>query len=123
MLVDKTIDRIYNFFNTNKNIIQSSFNEDGWISYYEAEIEPVVMQLSGEYTRKIFSRRERGFGNKIVFESTNLSFASMQTKLGLVQFVDRGIMNPNEVREILNLAPIAEGDVYVRRLDTRPTTE
>lgn len=122
-LVDKTIDRIYNFFNTNKNIIQSSFNEDGWISYYEAEIEPVVMQLSGEYTRKIFSRRERGFGNKIVFESTNLSFASMQTKLGLVQFVDRGIMNPNEVREILNLAPIAEGDVYVRRLDTRPTTE
>ena len=122
-LVDKTTDRIYNFFNTNKNIIQSSFNEDGWISYYEAEIEPVVMQLSGEYTRKIFSRRERGFGNKIVFESTNLSFASMQTKLGLVQFVDRGIMNPNEVREILNLAPIAEGDVYVRRLDTRPTTE
>ena len=122
-LVDKTIDRIYNFFNTNKNIIQSSFNEDGWISYYEAEIEPVVMQLSGEYTRKIFSRRERGFGNKIVFESTNLSFASMQTKLGLVQYVDRGIMNPNEVREILNLAPIAEGDVYVRRLDTRPTTE
>lgn len=122
-LVDKTIDRIYNFFNTNKNIIQSSFNEDGWISYYEAEIEPVVMQLSGEYTRKIFSRRERGFGNKIVFESTNLSFASMQTKLGLVQFVDRGIMNPNEVREILNLAPIAEGNVYVRRLDTRPTTE
>ena len=122
-LVDKTIDRIYNFFNTNKNIIQSSFSEDGWISYYEAEIEPVVMQLSGEYTRKIFSRRERGFGNKIVFESTNLSFASMQTKLGLVKFVDRGIMNPNEVREILNLAPIAEGDVYVRRLDTRPTTE
>ena len=122
-LVDKTTDRIYNFFNTNKNIIQSSFNEDGWISYYEAEIEPVVMQLSGEYTRKIFSRRERGFGNKIVFESTNLSFASMQTKLGLVQFVDRGIMNPNEVREILNLAPIAEGNVYVRRLDTRPTTE
>ena len=122
-LVDRSTDRLRSFFNTNIKIIQSSFSEDDWISYYEAEIEPVVMQMSGEYTRKLFSRRERGFGNKIVFESTNLAFASMQTKLGLVQFVDRGIMNPNEVREIMNLAPIPGGETYVRRLDTRPTTE
>jgi HK97 family phage portal protein len=122
-LVDRSTDRIYSFFNTNKKIIQSAFNEDDWISYYESEIEPVVMQLSGEYTRKIFSRRERGFGNKIVFESTNLAFASMQTKLNLVQFVDRGIMNANEVRQILNMAPIADGEIFVRRLDTRPTSE
>ena len=81
------------------------------------------MQLSGEYTRKLFSRRERGFGNKIIFESSNLTFASMQTKLNLVQYVDRGILSPNEVREILNLAPRDGGDEYIRRLDTRPTTE
>jgi hypothetical protein len=47
----------------------------------------------------------------------------MQTKLNLVQFVDRGIMTPNEVRAILNLAPSPEGDKFVRRLDTRPTSE
>lgn len=122
-LVDRSTQRIYSFFNTNPKIVQSSFTEDEWISYYEAEVEPVIVQLSDEYTRKIFTRRERGFGNRIVFESTNLAFASMSTKLNLVQFVDRGIMNPNEVREIMNLAPIPEGDVYVRRLDTRPTTE
>lgn len=116
-----TIDRIYSFFNTNENIVQSSYNEDQWISYYEAEIEPVLIQMSNEFTRKVFSRRERGFGNKIVFESSNLNFASMQTKLNLVQFVDRGIMNPDEVREILNMAPIPDGlgQVYIRRLDTR----
>lgn len=116
-----TIDRIYSFFNTNENIVQSSYNEDQWISYYEAEIEPVLVQMSNEFTRKIFTRRERGFGNKIIFESSNLNFASMQTKLNLVQFVDRGIMNPDEVREILNMAPIPGGlgQAYIRRLDTQ----
>ena len=116
-----TVDRIYSFFNTNESIVQSSYNEDQWISYYEAEIEPVLVQMSNEFTRKLFTRRERGFGNKIIFESSNLNFASMQTKLNLVQFVDRGIMNPDEVREILNMAPIPSGmgQSYIRRLDTQ----
>ena len=116
-------DRIMSFFNTNKKIIQGSYNEDEWISYYETSIEPLVMQLSGEYSRKLFTRRERGFGNKIIFESSNLAFASMKTKLELVQYVDRGIMTPNEVREVLNMAPIEGGDEAIRRLDTRPTNE
>lgn len=116
-----TVDRIYGFFNTNESIIQSSYNEDQWISYYEAEIEPVLIQMSNEFTRKIFTRRERGFGNRIIFESSNLNFASMQTKLSLIQFVDRGIMNPDEVRAILNMAPIPDGlgQAYIRRLDTQ----
>jgi HK97 family phage portal protein len=121
--MDKTVQRIYSFFNTNSKIIQGSYSEDEWISYYEASVEPDVMQLSGEYTRKLFSRRERGFGNSIMFESSNLSFASMETKLKLVQYVDRGIMCPNEVRAILNMAPTADGNTFIRRLDTRPTTE
>lgn len=121
--MDRTTQRIYSIFNTNAKIVQSSYSEDEWISYYEGPVEPDVLQFSQEYTRKLFSRRERGFGNKIIFEASNLTFASMQTKLNLVQYVDRGIMNPNEVREILNYAPRDGGDEYIRRLDTRPTTE
>lgn len=121
--MDRTKDRIYSFFNTNDKIVQGKYDEDEWISYYESAVEPDIIQLSGEYTRKLFSRRERGFGNKIVFESSNLNFASMQTKLNLVQYVDRGIMNPNEVRAILNMAPREGGDEYIRRLDTRPADE
>ena len=121
--MDKTTQRIYSFYNTNDKIVQGKYSENDWISYYEASVEPDVIQLSGEYTRKLFSRRERGFGNEIIFESSNLTFASMETKLKLVQYVDRGIMNPNEVREILNMAPREGGDEYIRRLDTRPTDE
>lgn len=116
--MEKTVQRIYSFFNTNDKIVQGKYTEDEWISYYEANIEPVVVQLSGEYTRKLFTRRERGFGNKIMFEASNLTFASMKTKLDLIKYVDRGIMSPNEVREILHYAPREGGDTYILRKDT-----
>ena len=45
-------------------------------------------------------------------------FASVKTKLDLVQFVDRGIMTPNEVRGLLNMAPIQGGDKALLRKDT-----
>lgn len=115
---EKTVQRIYSFFNTNEKIVQSKYTEDEWISYFEAEIEPLAMQLSNEFTRKLFTRRERGFGNKIVFEASNLQYASISTKLNLVQMVDRGALTPNEWREALNLHPIEGGDEPIRRLDT-----
>lgn len=121
--MENSVKRVYAFFNTNDKIIHGDYTENGWISYYESVIEPEVVQLSGEYTRKLFSRRERGFGNKIVFESSNLAFASMATKLALVQLVDRGAMNPNELREVFHYAPVEGGETYIRRLDTRPTDE
>lgn len=120
--MDRTTQRIYSLFNTNVKIVQSSFDEDEWNSYYEAEIEPVVIEFGGEYTRKIFSRRERGFGNSIVFEAANLAYASMQTKLNLMYMVDRGSMTPNEWREVMNRAPLPGGDEPLRRLDTAVVT-
>lgn len=121
--MDKTLQRIYSLLGTNEKIIQSKFTEDEWISYFEAKIEPIAIQLSNEYTRKIFSRRERGFGNKIIFEAANLQYASMNTKLQLVQMVDRGALTPNEWREVFNLAPIKGGDEPIRRLDTAVVTK
>ena len=121
--MDKTIQRVYGFFNTNGKIVHSNFTEDEWNAFYESVIEPIAIQLSQEFTRKIFTRRERGFGNKIIFESSNLQYASMKTKLGLVQMVDRGAMTPNEWRKVMNLGPIEGGDKPIRRLDTAPVDE
>lgn len=121
--MQETFQRILNFFNTNEKIIQSKYTEDEWNAYYESEIEPLAMQLAGEYTRKLFSRRERGFGNKIIFESSSLQYASMSTKMDLLQMVDRGAMTPNEWRGILSLGPIENGDKPIRRLDTAEVKE
>lgn len=116
--MDKTQIRLMNFFNTNEKIIQSKWAEDDWIAYYESEIEPDGMQLGGEYTRKLFTRKERGFGNEIIFVAANMQHASMKTKLDLMQMVDRGALTPNQWREILNMGPIEGGDKPIRRLDT-----
>lgn len=116
---DRTIERIYSFFNTNKKIVQSSFTEDEWIAYYESNIEPFVVQMQQAYTRGIFSRKARGFGNYIVFEAKNLQCASLKTKLEFQAMVDRGAMLPNEWREIMSMGPVEGGDVPIRRLDTQ----
>jgi HK97 family phage portal protein len=114
----RTTARIYNFFNTNENIVQGKFKEDDWTAFYETKIEPLSKQMSSEFTRKLFSRKERAFGNKIIFDSMNLQYASMSTKLGLEKMVDRGAMTPNEWREVLNMGPVEGGDKAVRRKDT-----
>ncbi|WP_330641421.1 phage portal protein [Faecalicatena sp.] len=116
---DRTIDRIYSFFNTNKKIVQSEYTEDEWTAYYEAEIEPVAIQLCQVYSVKLFTRKERGFGNRIVFEANNLQCASLTTKLAFQAMVDRGAMTPNEWRETMNMVPVEGGDEPIRRLDTQ----
>lgn len=121
--MDKAVQRIYNYFGTNEKIIQSKFTEDEWNAYFEAEIEPFSQQSSREYSRKIFSRRERGHGNKIIFEANSLQYASMATKLKLSDMVDRGAMTPNEWRMVLNMGPIEGGDKAIRRLDTAVVNE
>ena len=115
----ETINRIYSFFNTNEKIVQSKWTEDEWNAYYEAEIEPLAIQLGDTYSVRLFSRRERGFSNKIIFEASNLQCASLTTKLGFVQMVDRGAMTPNEWRATMNMTPIEGGDQPIRRLDTQ----
>lgn len=121
--MDRTTQRIYALFNTNAHIVDSSRSEDEWNAYFDAEIEPVLRQLGGEYTRKLFSLRERGFGNRIVFEASSWDGASLGTKLDLMQMVDRGALTPNEWRLAFNLAPVPGGDDPIRRLDTATVKE
>ena len=117
---DKLTDRIYSFFGVNKAIVQSSYDENQWNAFYEAQVEPIAIQFGEVMTLRLFTKKEINFGNQIVFEAASLQYASMSAKLNLVTFLDRGIMNANEIRTILNLPPIPGGDVYVRRLDTVP---
>ncbi len=111
-------DRIYSLFGISKNIVQGKYTEDEWNSFYEINIEPIALDMQNEFTRKLFSIKKRSFGNKIIFEASNLSCASISTKLNFLQMVDRGSMTPNEWRTIFNLSPVEGGDKPIRRLDT-----
>lgn len=116
-------DRIYSLFGVSEKIVQGNYTEDEWNSFYESSIEPIALDFANEYTRKLFSVKKRSYGNKIIFEASNLACATISTKLNFLQMVDRGALTPNEWREIFNLAPVEGGDEPIRRLDTRPANE
>ena len=114
-------ERIYRYFGVSKKIITSDYNESDYDAFYEARIEPFLIALSLELTRKIFSDRELSYGNKVWFESNRLQYASAKTKISMVALVDRGLMTPNEYRELFNMSPYEGGDEFVLRLDTQKT--
>lgn len=120
---DRTVSRLYAALNTNAKIVTSSYTENDWIAFYEAQVEPDVIQTGVQLSLKLFSRKKRSYGNKIMLESANLATASMATKLQLKEMVDRGAMTPNEWRAVMNYAPVPGGDVPIRRLDTAAVTE
>lgn len=121
--MDRATQRIYALFNTNEKIVTSTYTENEWNSYFDAQLEEPMMQMDAEYTRKLFTRRERVFGTRIKFEASAWDSASMTTKLSLQAMVDRGALLPNEWRATFNLAPLPGGDEPVRRLDTAPVKE
>jgi HK97 family phage portal protein len=116
-------DAVFRYFGVNETIVMGNYTEDQWNAFYESTIEPLAVQMSLEFTTKLFSDREIGHGNEIIFEANRLQYASVSTKLGLVQLVDRGIMTPNQLAEVFNLPPVPGGDIPIRRLDTRPVDE
>lgn len=118
---DSYRERVYRYFGVNEKIIKSSYSESEYDAFYESRIEPVLVALSLEFTRKIFTDREISFGAEIWYESNRLQFASAKTKISMVSLVDRGLMTPNEYRALFNMAPYEGGDEFVLRLDTSKT--
>lgn len=112
---------VYRYFGVSEAIVTSNFTEQEYEAFFISRIEPFLIALGQELTRKCFTERQLGFNNEIIYESNQLRSASLQTKLKFIDLVDRGIMNPNEVRAAFNLAPIEGGDEFIRRLDTAPT--
>jgi HK97 family phage portal protein len=112
---------VYRYFGVNDKILTSDYNEEDMEAFYQSKIEPFLIALSEEMTRKVFTRREQDLGNAIIYESNRMGYSSNKTKLNMVQLVDRGILSPNELRQMFNMAPYEGGDEYIRRLDTMPT--
>ena len=109
----KSIDnKVLSHFGVNEHIIQSNYTEDEWNAFYESVLEPIGLQMSLEFSNKLFTPTEKRFGNEIIFESNRLQYASNKTKIELVRYASN-IMTINEQREVFNLAPIEGGDVFM----------
>jgi len=103
-------DNIYRYYGVSEEAIQGKLFGDAWEAFYDSAIEPFLIALGLELTFKVYTDRQRGFGNEVLFESSRMQYMSMTDKLKLVQLVDRMTLLPNELRAIMNLPPVPWGD-------------
>ena len=73
-------DNIYRYYGVNDKILTSTLNDTEFISFYENVIEPISVQLSYEFTFKLLTPREIGYGNRIDFVANLLQYATLQTR-------------------------------------------
>ena len=116
--LDAVKTKIYSYLGISEKIVNSSYTEDEWAAFYESVIEPIAVQMSLEFTRKIFNDREQAFGNSILFESGRLQFSSNATKVNLIkELVPYGLLTINQALEILNLPGVEDGDKRLQTLN------
>ena len=108
----------YNYYHVNEKILTSSFNEQEWNSFYESAIEPFAIQLCLEFTFKLFSEKQRGFGNKVIFTSNRLQYATLRERSQIAKdMFDRGAITINQYLELMYYPPIEGGDIRMVSLN------
>ena len=116
--LDYIKDSIYDYFGVNEDIIQNKATRDQESDFYEGEIKPFLAQMQQAFTNCLFSDRERGTGNEIVFEGNRLQFASTGEKLETVKYLsDIGGLTLDQALTTLGFPPIG-GEEGKRRVQT-----
>lgn len=102
-------ENIYRYFNVSEEIIRSKYNEEEYNAFYSSVVEPIAIQLSLEFTYKIFTDKEIGHGNEIIFSAERMTFASNATKADVIsKLMPLGIYSINQACEIMEMPKINE---------------
>lgn len=105
-------------FGVSKSILLGSATESDYNTFYELTIEPLLVQLSLEFTNKIFTRYEIENGCEILLTANKLLFTGVSTKTTLAKDVlPMGLFSINEVREMYGYNPIDNGDRHIISLN------
>lgn len=90
-------------------ILTGNFTKEEYESFYQHVLEKKIVNISQAFTKKIFTERERSFGNKIAFYPKELIFMTMQQTLEMVNILSvTGALYENEKRVALGLKPLPE---------------
>ena len=111
---------IFDYFGISENIVRNNFTEEEWNAFFEGVIEPRAIQMSDNFTNKVFNIKARKEGHKIVFTANRLQYASLKTKILLLKEAgDRAMLKVDEGREIIDLPPIGgeEGNKIIQSLN------
>lgn len=97
---------IYDYFGISEEIVRNKFTPEQWYAFYEGVIEPRAIQMSDEFTAKIFSQQAIKEGHKIIFSANRIQYLSPKDKREILQTVlPYGLLTKDEALEILDLPP------------------
>jgi HK97 family phage portal protein len=90
-------------------ILTGDYTKEQYEAFYQKTLEPLITSYSQAFTKKMFSSREKAFGNKIELYPKELIFLSMSQTLEMIKILSpTGGMFENEKRVALGLRPLPE---------------
>ena len=113
-LVDATTlkfidEKILRHFGVSLPILTGDFTKAQYESFYQKTLEPLIISISQEFTKKLFTDREKSFGNKIKFYPHELIFMTTEQKISLFDIlVDSAACYKNEMRVAFGMKPLPE---------------
>jgi HK97 family phage portal protein len=91
------------------SILTGDYTKEQYEAFYQKAIEPLIKSFTQAFTKKLFTDRERSFGNCVEFYTEDLIFMSISQKIELVNLLSpTGALFENEKRRIFGLTPLPE---------------
>lgn len=90
-------------------ILTGDYTKTQYEAFYQKVLEVLIISMSQAFTKKLFTERERSFGNKIAFYPKELIFMTMEQTLEMINILaPTGALYENEKRVALGLKPMPE---------------
>lgn len=90
-------------------ILTGDFTKEQYEAFYQKTLEPLILSVSQAFTKKLFTEREKSFGNKVILYPKELIFMTVQQTLEMINtLAPSGAMYENEKRVALGLKPLKE---------------
>lgn len=102
-------EKILRTYGVSLAILNGDYTKEQYEAFYSQAIEPLVIKLTQGFTKKMFTSRERAFGNEVNFYTEELTFMTITQRLDLINtLAPQGGGYVNEYRRWLGLRPLAE---------------
>lgn len=102
-------EKILRNFGVPLNILTGDYTKDQYEAFYQKTLEPLIIAISQAFTKKLFTERERAFGNKVSLYPKELIFMTVQQTLEMINtLAPTGGLFENEKRVALGLKPLPE---------------
>lgn len=102
-------EKILRNFGVPLSILTGDYTKDQYEAFYQKTLEPLIIAISQAFTKKLFTERERAFGNKVSLYPKELIFMTIQQTLEMINtLAPTGGLFENEKRVALGLKPLPE---------------